>query len=123
MGGMREAEYEGRTMSLRDLARLGKVWAMNGIVGRPAEPLFSVPRGTAVSLEVENDNAWPHAMHLHGHHFLANIEPGLWRDTLLFEPGQKGSMQFVADNPGKWLIHCHMVEHMAAGMETWFEVT
>ncbi|MDH3194981.1 MAG: multicopper oxidase domain-containing protein [Hyphomicrobiales bacterium] len=28
----------------------------------------------------------------------------------------------MADNPGKWLIHCHMVEHMAAGMLTCFEV-
>ena len=30
---------------------------------------------------------------------------------------------FVADNPGKWMIHCHMIEHMAAGMAAWFEVT
>ena len=29
---------------------------------------------------------------------------------------------FVADNPGKWLLHCHMLEHAAAGMQTWFEV-
>ena len=123
MGGLSEASYEGKVMSLRELARMGKVWAFNGVVGMPQEPLFRVPRGTAVSLEVDNDNAWPHAMHVHGHHFQRDSEPGLWRDTTLFQRGERGSMRFVADNPGKWLIHCHMVEHMAAGMETWFEVT
>jgi FtsP/CotA-like multicopper oxidase with cupredoxin domain len=29
----------------------------------------------------------------------------------------------VADNPGKWLFHCHMLEHAAAGMNTWFQVS
>ncbi|WP_338018609.1 multicopper oxidase domain-containing protein [Oricola indica] len=32
------------------------------------------------------------------------------------------SVSLVADNPGKWLYHCHMLEHAAAGMNTWFEV-
>ena len=38
-------------------------------------------------------------------------------------PGDRGAMQFIADNLGKWLIHCHMAEHMAGGILTWFEVT
>jgi FtsP/CotA-like multicopper oxidase with cupredoxin domain len=29
---------------------------------------------------------------------------------------------FVADNPGKWMLHCHMLEHQAAGMMTWINV-
>jgi len=123
MGGMRSAIYQGEEMGIRELVQNGKVWALNGIVGMPADPLFRVKRGTAVSLEVDNDNAWPHAMHIHGHHFLRNGSPGVWRDTTLFRRGEKGTMSFIADNPGKWLIHCHMVEHMAGGMLTWFEVT
>ena len=79
-------------------------------------------RGTAVSLQIINDNGWPHAMHVHGHHFVDDREPGVWRDTSLFARGEKSSLRFVADNPGKWLIHCHMTEHMAAGMVTWFQV-
>jgi FtsP/CotA-like multicopper oxidase with cupredoxin domain len=62
-------------------------------------------------------------MHMHGHHFVDDRSPGIWRDTTLFARGEKGAMQFVADNPGKWLVHCHMAEHMAGGMVTWFEVT
>ena len=30
---------------------------------------------------------------------------------------------FVADNPGDWLVHCHMLEHSVAGMMSWFRVT
>lgn len=36
---------------------------------------------------------------------------------------QTTQIAFVADNPGKWLLHCHMLEHAAAGMTTWFEVS
>lgn len=123
MGGMPGATYQGKEMDIRELVKNGKVWALNGIVGMPEKPLFRVKRGTAVSLEVDNDNSWPHAMHIHGHHFERDGSPGIWRDTTLFHRGEKGTMSFIADNPGKWLIHCHMVEHMAGGMLTWFEVT
>ena len=123
MGGMRSAQYQGREMDIRELVRVGKVWAINGIVDLPDKPLFSVARGTAVSLDMVNNNGWPHGMHVHGHHFVDDRNPGVWRDTSLFERGEKSSLRFIADNPGKWLIHCHMTEHMAAGMVTWFEVT
>ena len=44
------------------------------------------------------------------------------RDTLLMQRGERAEITFVADNPGKWLLHCHMLEHSASGMMTWFEV-
>ena len=122
MGRMRSAIVDGEEKSIRELAKMKKIWAMNGIAGMPEEPLFSVKRGTAISLEVDNDNSWPHAMHIHGHHFIYNRSPEYWRDTALFSRGEQGTMNFIADNPGKWLIHCHMIEHMAGGMVTWFEV-
>ncbi|MCG6891610.1 MAG: multicopper oxidase family protein [Gammaproteobacteria bacterium] len=123
MGGMRSATYNGREMNIRELVKNQKIWAINGIAGMSETPLFRVPRGSAVSLDIVNDNSWPHAMHVHGHHFIYHKAPGIWRDTALFERGEQGTMRFIADNPGKWLIHCHMVEHMAGGMVTWFEVS
>ena len=123
MGSMRSATFEGKEMEIQELVKHRKIWAINGIAGMPEEPLFSVKRGTAISLDINNDNRWPHAMHIHGHHFIHDKTPEYWRDTALFARGEQGSMAFVADNPGKWLIHCHMVEHMAGGMVTWFEVT
>lgn len=123
MGGMRSAIYQDREMGLRELIENRMVWAINGVAGLPQEPLFRVGRGSAISLDVVNDNSWPHAMHIHGHHFICYRTPDYWRDTALFERGEQGSIRFIADNPGKWLIHCHMVEHMDGGMQTWFEVT
>ncbi len=123
MGRMQSAVLDGEELGIRELVQKGKVWALNGVAGLPEEPLFRVERGTAISLDVDNDNAWPHAMHVHGHHFIYQRTPEFWRDTALFMRSEKGSLRFVADNPGKWLIHCHMVEHMAGGMVTWFEVT
>jgi FtsP/CotA-like multicopper oxidase with cupredoxin domain len=123
MGRMRSAVYQGSEMGMRELIKHRQVWAINGIAGLSEKPLFSVRRGTAISLDVVNDNNWSHAMHIHGHHFIYHRTPEFWRDTALFARGEEGSMRFIADNPGKWLIHCHMVEHMAGGMLTWFEVT
>ena len=123
MGNLQSATLDGKEMGIRELVRQRKMWAINGIAGLPQEPLFRVERGTPISLEVDNDNSWPHAMHLHGHHFIFDRSPGIWRDTALFGRGETGTLKFIADNPGKWLLHCHMIEHMAGGMVTWFEVT
>ena len=43
--------------------------------------------------------------------------------TLLIGANETREIAFVADNPGKWLFHCHMLEHAASGMTTWLEVT
>ena len=53
----------------RELAAEGLFWSLNGYAGRPEQPLASVGRGEPVLLEIVNDTMWPHAMHLHGHHF------------------------------------------------------
>lgn len=123
MGRMQKATYQGKEMGIKELIQNRQIWALNGTAGLPDKPLFSVKRGTAISLNIENDNVWPHAMHIHGHHFIDDRAPGTWRDTALFTRQEKGSLKFVADNPGKWLIHCHMIEHQAGGMTTWFEVS
>ena len=71
MGGMREARMGGRMVPMRELAQAGKLWAFNGEVEMPKEPLFATERGETVLVRIVNDTAWPHAMHLHGHHFRA----------------------------------------------------
>lgn len=122
MGGMREATYQGKRMTINELMQHQKIWAFNGVAGLSDKPLFQVDKGTAVGLEVVNNNSFPHGIHIHGHHFIHDREPSTWRDTALFSRGETGTLKFVADNPGKWLIHCHMIEHQAGGMVTWFEV-
>ena len=125
MGRMREAMLDGRMVEARDLAGQGKVWAFNGLAEMPDAPLFTARRGETLRLALINDTAWPHAMHLHGHHFRA-VSPeggaGPLRDTLLVDAEETVEIAFVADNPGDWLLHCHMPEHSISGMMTWFRV-
>ncbi|MEQ8710352.1 MAG: multicopper oxidase family protein [Rhodospirillales bacterium] len=125
MGRMSSAMMGGKMKGIRDLVGQGKAWAFNGMADMPAEPLLSARRGETRRIRMVNETAWPHAMHLHGHHFrqvLANGTTGPLRDTLLVNRGETAEIAFVADNPGDWLLHCHMVEHSAAGMMTWFRV-
>ncbi len=128
MGRMFGAIYKGKPYRIRELVRrFGQVWAFNGVAGMPEKPLFSARRGETVAVRMVNRTAWPHAMHFHGHHFRVVGEDGrirrpYWHDTVLLQPDETLTAAFKADNPGKWMIHCHMVEHQAGGMATWFEV-
>ena len=72
-----------------------------------------------------NDTRFPHGIHLHGHHFFevgADGNLGALRDTTLVDAGETRDIVCVFDNPGNWLLHCHMLGHQAAGMKTWVEV-
>ncbi|MEL0437695.1 multicopper oxidase family protein [Phycobacter sp. K97] len=126
MGGMQSANWQGKEQDMRSLAQAGQFWAFNGVVGRPDTPLVRAALGESVQITMANDTAFPHAMHLHGMHF-AEVLPdgglGPLRDTLLMMRGETRTIAFNAHNPGKWLLHCHMLSHHAAGMGTWIEVT
>lgn len=100
------------------------IWALAGTVGMPERPFLEAGRGETVRIAMVNDTAFPHAMHLHGHHFrmIDGRGPGPLRDTLLVAAGETAEVAFVADNPGDWMLHCHMVEHAASGMMTWLRV-
>jgi FtsP/CotA-like multicopper oxidase with cupredoxin domain len=126
MGRMQGAMMGGRMMGMRDLVQNGKVWAFNGMADMPDKPLIDARVGQTVRVSMINETAWPHAMHLHGHHFrqvMADGSTGPLRDTLLVQRGETADIAFVADNPGDWMFHCHMVEHSAAGMMTWMRVS
>jgi FtsP/CotA-like multicopper oxidase with cupredoxin domain len=130
MGGMRSATLDGATLDIRQLARRGKVWAINGIVAHRSDmdPLLVFERGRTQVLAMRNDTAFPHPMHLHGHSFRllsrngAEVPHRPWLDTVLLEPDDRVEVAFVADNPGDWLFHCHVLEHMEAGMAAVFRV-
>ncbi|HSF95283.1 MAG TPA: multicopper oxidase family protein [Thermohalobaculum sp.] len=126
MGNMAAAMHGGRRMEIRDLVAEGYAWAFNGTAGIPEAPLVEAALGQTVRLKMVNSTAWPHAMHLHGHHFqevTGGRAQGPLRDTLLVGRSQTVEIAFLADNPGDWMLHCHMLEHAAAGMMTWLRVT
>lgn len=119
----------GEALSRQALAQAGYAWAMNGVADMPTEPWFRAQRGQTVQLSLHNNTRWQHAMHLHGHHFQVIDIDGqrpariASRDTVLLEPQQRVELLLTADNPGRWMAHCHMLEHQLSGMMSWFEVT
>lgn len=129
MGGMIDIIYKGKKLQGDDFRTARQAWAFNGVANLAEEPFFAARQGETIVIETVNRTAWVHAMHVHGHHFQILNRSGSvvdeakpWRDTFLIGQDQTTEIAFVADNPGKWLFHCHMLEHAAAGMNTWFEV-
>jgi FtsP/CotA-like multicopper oxidase with cupredoxin domain len=88
--------------------------------------------GDVVKLRLRNDRAALHAMHhpihIHGQRFLVltvNSVPNehlVWKDTMLLPTGFTADVLLEITNPGKWMLHCHIAEHIETGMRMVFEV-
>ncbi|MFF0950813.1 multicopper oxidase family protein [Rhizobium leguminosarum] len=112
----------------------GPAWAINGMSmtgdGHAGmEPALTFQRGRSVVLILRNQTAWWHPMHLHGHSMRVLSRNGApvphrqWQDTVLTAPKDVVEAAFVADNPGDWMLHCHVMDHQMTGMMTVLRVT
>ncbi len=98
------------------------IWTLNGQSWPEVTPLV-VEKGQRVEITFVNTSTMSHPMHLHGHVFQVTAidgKPlnGARRDTVLVMPKSTLSIQFDADNPGVWPLHCHVLYHLEAGMMT-----
>ncbi len=97
------------------------VWTINGRAYPDTDPL-PVRRGDRVRLRLFNMSMESHPMHLHGHSFRLNaigvrrLAAPLVKDVVDVQPMEAAELEFVADNPGNWLFHCHKPMHMEGGM-------
>ena len=104
------------------------IWAFNGVSGMVGKPLFVAKPGETIRMKLTNATAWPHAIHIHGTNFKVlthskdTAPKPYWWDTFLLEAQDVVDIAFVTPSPGQWMIHCHMLDHQAAGMDTWFVV-
>ena len=83
-------------------------------------------RGDVVKMRLFNDPTSAHAMahpiHVHGQRFLILARNGVrndnlvWKDTGIIPAGEAVDLLVEMSNPGTWLLHCHVAEHMGAGM-------
>ena len=88
--------------------------------------------GDVVKLRLVNDRTALHAMqhpiHIHGQRFLVLSVNGVrnehlvWKDTVLLPTGFVAEVLLEISNPGKWMLHCHVAEHIESGMRMVFEV-
>ena len=92
-------------------------WTINGDIWKGTLPL-DVSSGERVRLEFDNRSTMFHPMHLHGHTFHMSLGGGARKDTVIVKPGQVLAADFEADNPGRWVVHCHNIYHAEAGMMT-----
>jgi FtsP/CotA-like multicopper oxidase with cupredoxin domain len=79
--------------------------------------------------EMASDHPMHHPFHLHGAgRFLVLARDGVtepnlvWKDTVLVRTGQTVDILFDVTNPGLWMAHCHIAEHMQSGMMFSFNV-
>jgi FtsP/CotA-like multicopper oxidase with cupredoxin domain len=79
--------------------------------------------------EVSNTSLMDHPFHLHGYFFQVIEDNGkapefkAWKDTYNLPPRTKIKIAWMPDNrPGRWMYHCHIIEHHEAGMMAHFEV-
>src|SRR5919106_1207945 len=96
------------------------VLTINGKVFPSTAPLIC-KTGDKVRIRFANLGATDHhPMHIHGHHFRVTATDGeeiplsaQWPETtVLVGVGQSRNIEFIADAPGDWALHCHMTHHM-----------
>jgi FtsP/CotA-like multicopper oxidase with cupredoxin domain len=103
----------------------------DGVDSQVIDWQFSVGQRVKIRLinEMDSDHPMHHPFHLHGAgRFLVLsrdgvLEPNLaWKDTVLVRTGQTVDILFDVSNPGVWMAHCHIAEHMQSGMMFSFRV-
>jgi len=102
----------------------GMAWTVNGesMPEHDHEPILKLALGSSYIFDLVNDTRWDHPIHLHGHAFRVISRDGTpaprreWLDTVLLPAQTRAEIAFVADNPGHWMIHCHILEHQESGM-------
>jgi len=87
---------------------------------------WHVRQGSVVKLRVFNDHKsfhpMQHPIHLHGQRMLVVSRDGVptpnlvWKDTVLIPVGSTVDLLIDASNPGDWMLHCHIAEHLGSGM-------
>jgi FtsP/CotA-like multicopper oxidase with cupredoxin domain len=107
-------------------------WSINrtawpGDFPNPLEPLARMRLGKTYILRFQNETQNDHPVHLHGMSFRLirsnkrELSP-LWTDTALLRAQETIDVAVVADNPGDWMFHCHVIEHQKTGLSGFIRV-
>ena len=108
-------------------------WTINGTAwpgsdhSRIPPPLARLGLGRSYVFSLKNASKLLHPIHVHGHSFKVlgsdkRALPAHHADTVVLLPDETLDVAFVADNPGRWMFHCHVIEHQETGMMGYLEV-
>lgn len=103
-------------------------WAINDVAFsmEKMEPMFHLREGKRYRLRMRNASDDIHPVHLHRHSFeLTRIAgkgtAGIMKDVVMLGGYQEIEVDFIADNPGRTLFHCHQQLHMDFGFMALFD--
>lgn len=138
MGGMHSTtsiEWEDTMQHMNSMMSASNVrWIIKdektGLENEKLTYRFNV--GDVKKIRIINDETSAHPMqhliHLHGQRFLVLEQDGVknenfvWKDTVMVPTGSYVDILLDASNPGEWMLHCHIAEHLEAGMMSSFIV-
>lgn len=107
--------------------------AAGGVYDFPGNPewnVYNFAQNTSVILNITNTTPFPHPIHMHGHNFyvlsvggigtawdgtVTNPSNPMRRDVQIMPALGYIAIQFEADNPGIWPLHCHVAWHLSGG--------
>jgi FtsP/CotA-like multicopper oxidase with cupredoxin domain len=94
-------------------------------------PPIGIATGETILVRLINAGSKAHPIHVHGHSFRIIATDGnpvpqvaqVTKDTVLIGPAERYDLELTGDNPGVWMVHCHIEHHMANGMMTtlWYD--
>jgi|SRR5579884_2254481 len=105
-------------------------WTINGVAypmsNEPTPPAFHLKQGKRYRIRMRNASDDIHPIHLHRHSFeltrlAGKSTAGVLKDVVMLGGYQETEVDFVADNPGMTLFHCHQQLHMDFGFMTLFD--
>lgn len=109
-----------------------RFWSINRIAAaadgpEPGAPLASLDLGQSYRLRLRNETQNDHPVHLHGlamRVLASSSRPVVphWTDTVLLTAEETLEVALVADNPGDWIFHCHVIEHQKTGLSGFLRV-
>lgn len=94
------------------------IWHLNG-KAIYEDRLLMINKGEIVRFIFENETMMHHPMHLHGHFFRVLNENGDYsplKHTVDVPPHRTRTIEFYANEPGQWMLHCHNLYHLKTGM-------
>jgi FtsP/CotA-like multicopper oxidase with cupredoxin domain len=103
-------------------------WTLNGVAFSMAamKPLYKIRQGGRYRIRLRNGSDDIHPVHLHRHSFeLTRVggksTTGVLKDVVMLGGYQELEFDFLADNPGRTLFHCHQQLHMDYGFMALFD--
>jgi CopA family copper-resistance protein len=94
------------------------IWHINGNAIHEDRNII-IKEGDVVRFTFQNDTMMHHPMHLHGHFFRvinASGDHSPLKHTVDVPPHGTRTIEFLANEPGEWMLHCHNLFHMKTGM-------